>query len=138
MARIQLRSSGGAVTAGGTRIGLDGGTYKMPVSATAFDPFVSVKERVRSGFDGDGNAEFVYETILSGRSPVWEIREEEDPVAGTTRVYAKVVVLGSPVREVKESSVVQVDRDGEFSVWSVTSVATLPTHVELAMERLDG
>lgn len=95
---------------------------------------VTVRRRLRTGWDDDGNPTFAWGDLVSGQVLGAETRRELDPVSGQARWSARVTVLYSgPALE--DPTVEVVDDAGQH--WQVTAVAQLPDRIALTMTRLD-
>lgn len=127
----------------GPRLGLDG-TLTPPVavpvigSAPVTDVLagavVTVRRRLRTGFDDDGNPEFAWSTAVRGEVLGAETKRELDPVAGTAVWSAKVTVLYSGP-DFQDATAEVVDATGLH--WAVTRVQQLPDRLVLWLTRLD-
>lgn len=143
-ASIDSTACDGTVSVGGARVALE----NEPTSCceecqstsgtvtTVVNPTVTVKARVRTGYDEDGTPTFEWTTILQAEAIVWVARKEFDTAAGFTMVKASVVVPWDGTAEVSETALVTMD-DG--SRWRVTGgVEKWSDRLGMELERLDG
>lgn len=95
---------------------------------------VTVRRRLRTGYDEDGNPEFSWTDVVSGAVLGSESRRETDPVAGTSRWTATVTVLyDGPDWQDATAEVI----DGRGLHWAVTAVLQLPGRLQLALARTE-
>lgn len=114
----------------GTRL-----TEDAPTETFEVLPTLTVRQRERIGFDDDGDPVFVWSVLVEDTAVLWEEREEIDDISGATRIKAKATVLYDGGKEMTESAVVSSSSGGRFRV---TSVAQVPDHLKMELERVDG
>lgn len=118
---------------GGPGVSLpEDGEGPTPVSV---NPVLTVRRRVRTGYDADGVAQFDWTTLVEGPSIMWTEREEFDARSGMSETRAKATLLYGGNAEVTETAGVWVDGSTQ---WRVTAVRQVPGRLEFDLSRLSG
>ena len=107
----------------------------QPTTETTVNPTLTVKQRVRTGYDDDGTPMFDWTTVVEGPAIVWVMRQEFDADAGLTAVKGTATVLYEGPMVVTESAVVEISDDERYRV---SQVAQVSGALHFVLERIDG
>ena len=111
-------------------------TVVPTTTTTEVNPTVTIKVRVRTGYDEDGTPTFEWTTLLTETAVVWVMREEFDAEAGFTLVRAQMIVPYASETQVPETATVSLDDGTRWRI--VGGVQQWPDRLGLEVERLDG
>jgi hypothetical protein len=108
----------------------------VPVTKAEVNPSVTIKVRVRTGYDEDGTPTFEWTTLLTETAIVWVSREEFDGEAGFTLVRAMVTVPYESETQVPETAMLFLDDGTRWRI--VGGVQQWTDRLVLEVERLDA
>lgn len=104
-----------------------------PTVVTEVNPRLTVRRRIRNGFDDDGVPLFGWADVVTAEALLFEERDEYDADAGLTQVKARAVLLYEGDVEVVESAVVVRDDGVRYRVLAVRQT---PGRLEFDLARV--
>lgn len=106
-------------------------TPEVPVPVL---PVFELRERIRQGWDEDGNAVMMWRTLLEGGAIITQTRKEFDAEAGMTRITGTVTLANSAgLTMVRETAVLF---EGDL-LWRITKSEVFPDRMVLGIERTE-